>query len=411
MRRFLQRANQALTASWASPSMLLLVLLLFPFCKPVGIDSVSFLRIVFLLWKVAAIVYLMIVLPQKYVSHYREIPKGFVGLAVFWLICICGCIRANADLVSTAIAAVSSLLLLLMIHDLVREKKGRLLLTSLSWLFTLLIIAHIASVLLHLIGTLFSVPITGATVYLFGMDNYSSFFMYPMLSIVLFCHCTSCGGFTKKSWILLFGLTAAYISTASYTAAGVGLVMIVLCLLRYKWNKLPERIDVRWGIALYAVLLVLICGFKVQNLLAGLLNAMQKGVTLNSRTLIWADTLELIAKRPLVGYGSFTPEQISQYILYGTTHAHNLLLEILLRAGILGAGGYLFFLCGFASVKGGRLSRTSHKTVLLIGFLAQLILGFMDFYTTILVFYIFMGILYTADELTVQCAPKKEASP
>ncbi len=381
------------------PNMILFVLLLTPFCKPVSIDAIPFLNTFFTLWKLAAIAYLVLaLLPKCFRAHPERKPVGFAALAVFWLIYVLGCIRARADVASTLTSALGCMLILLLIQYALRTGNGPILLRSMAWLFTACILAHIVSVLFNVVRS----NLSGSTVYLFGMDNYSAFFLYPMLCVVLFYHSLRYGRLQAHSWCLLLGLVAMYLLTSSMTAAGAGLLLIAFCLLQCGWDKLPKLRGVRWLIGVFTVLLVLICGFQVQNLLASLLDSMSKGVTLNSRTYIWADALELIRQRPIFGHGSFTQAQIDAYILYGTTHAHNLLLEILMRTGVTGAAAYLVFLCGFAPA--GRSFRydNPHRNILLCGLIAQLVLTFMDFYPTILVFYMFMGALYFSNDFTEQ---------
>lgn len=388
------------------PNTALFVLLFLPFCKPVGIDAIPLLSKLFTLWKLAALLYLVLaLLPKCFRAHPVKKPVGFVTLAIFWIIYILGCIRAGADVSTTLIAGVSCMLLLLLIRFEVFVGNGPIMLRSMAWLSTGCIIAHIFSVVLNLLRH----NISGSTVYLFGMDNYSAFFLYPMLGITLFYHSLRYGRLKAHSWALMVSLVAAFLLTKSMTAAGAGLVLFALCLLQGCWYKLPKIRGVRWMIAVLAVLLVLICGFEVQNLLASLLNSMSKGVTLNSRTYIWANALTLIKQRPIFGHGSFTPEQIADYILYGTTHAHNLLLEILMRTGIVGAAAFLIFLCGFAPAGRSLRHDNPHRNILLSCLISQLVLSFMDFYPNILTFYLFMGILYFSNQFVDQFHSKKES--
>jgi len=71
---------------------------------------------------------------------------------------------------------------------------------------------------------------------------------------------------------------------------------------------------------------------------------MHKGLSLSSRTFIWGDALNIIKENLFFGRGSFTNAEISSYILYGTTHAHNIILELLMRTGIIGTVAYLIFM-------------------------------------------------------------------
>jgi O-antigen ligase len=181
--------------------------------------------------------------------------------------------------------------------------------------------------------------------------------------------------------------------------------MVVLLLTREHWKRFYWIMDVKWLLVAMTVFLVMICVFQVQNLLAFLLDAMQKGVTLNSRTHIWDQALKLIADKPIFGYGAFTKQQIDSLVLYGTTHAHNLLLDLLLRAGAVGTAGYLLFLCMAVPSRRLKDKVNTEGYILLIGLLIQLVLFTMDFYPNIYVFYCFMAVLYNSDLLL---APKKD---
>ncbi len=391
------------------PNALLFILLLAPFIKPVGVDAFPLADKLFTLWKLGALVYLAVALLPKLAQPVPEKkPAGFLGLILFWTIYLIGCLRVGVDAGSVAMAAVSSLFVLLLVSYEVRVGNGMILLRSMAMLFTICIISHVASVFLVEAGILNLGEGKESPVYLFGMDNYSAFFLYPMLAVVLYYNCLHRGSFGLFGWLLLFSVVGVYLLTRSMTAAGAGLLMVLLFLPQRSWNRLPQIRGIRWMILLMVVLLVLICVFQIQQLLASMLDAMSKGVTLNSRTIIWDHVLRLIRQRPVFGYGSFTPEQIyEEYVMYGTTHAHNLLLELLLRTGIIGAAAYLWFLFGFAPFGKKRPVPGAHG-VLLVGLASQLVLFFMDYYPNITVFYIFMSILYCSGQFSDRTVPEED---
>ena len=390
------------------PNTLLFILLLAPFVRPVGLDHFPLVSKVMTLWKLLALVYLAAALiPRLFSSKPRKQPWQLIGLAVFWLVYLVGALRVGVDVVTVATSGVASILWILLIIYETRNGNGPVLLKAMSELFTFYILCHILSVFLVKAGLLWMGYVGESPVYLFGMDNYSAFFLYPMLSVVLYEKCLRHGGFGIGGWLLLFGVVGIYLLTRSLTAAGAGVLMLPFLMIRRSWNKLPAIRGIRWAIWAMAVILVLICGFQVQNLLASLLDSMSKGVTLNSRTYIWEYALRLIRERPVFGHGSFTEHQLyTEHILYGTSHAHNLLLELLLRAGIVGTAGFLVFLFGFAPLGKQQKVPGAHG-VLLVGLVGQLVLFFMDHYPTILVFYIFMGVLYCSPQLGEARLPEK----
>ena len=377
------------------PNTLLFILLLAPFVRPLGLDYFPLIGKILTLWKLLALVYLVpALLPTLVQPHPKKSFFPFIGLAVFWAIYLIGCVRVGKDVVSIFTAGASSILLLLLISYETRIGNGMLLLKAMAQLFTFYLLAHIATVFLANAGLLWLGYVGESLVYLFGMDNYSAFFLYPMLSIVLYYDCLRRGHLTLGSWLLTFAVVGVYLLTKSLTAAAAGVFMLPFLMIMGYWKTLPKIKGVRWIICGMAIFLILVCGFQAQNLLAPLLNKTSKGVTLNSRTYIWDYALKLIGESPLFGHGTFTDKELfTDYVLYGVDHAHNLLLELLLRAGIAGAAGFLVFLFGFAPIGKRRPVPKAHG-ILLIGLAGQLLLCFMDFYPTILPFYIFMGVLY-----------------
>lgn len=378
------------------PNTFLFVFLFMPFIKPVSMETIPIANALFLIWKFAALVYLLFALvPKCFGANLWKNRLSFFGLLVFWVIYIFNCILARTEVVTITTAAFACIFLLLLIAYELRCGNGVILLRSLAQIFTVCIFLHMASVFLSVAGVL-TLGIGDSATYLFGMDNYSAFFLYPMLAVILFYCSLRYGKLTWRGWGLLFAVTFTFLITASITAAGAGLLLLGFCAVQPLYRKLPKVVGIRWIIPTAIVFLILICGFQVQNLLASLLDSMSKGVTLNSRTIIWDMVLDLFRLNPVFGHGSLTQQQIDNYVLYGTTHAHNFLLELLLRTGVVGTVSYLLFLCGFASF--GRKRRNpaadQHRNILLISLVCQLVLSFMDFYPTITIFYVFLGVLY-----------------
>jgi O-antigen ligase len=387
--------------------------LLIPFCKPVGIDYFPLIDKLFFLWKLAALGYLVLAVAQHIrfdFKHWKTADDqrkliGTLGLGLFWLIYFVGCLTVGVDIVSVGTDAVGCALLLVFITGQIRTGRGQKLLHAMAMLFGVYIVLYVLSVVLVRLGWMRFSDTEPHTVYLFGYDNYSAFFLYPMLSVVLFYRHIRFGKIDVVGYGLTAMLVLCYLLTASMTAAGAGVLMVVLLLTREHWKRFYWIMDVKWLLVAMTVFLVMICVFQVQNLLAFLLDAMQKGVTLNSRTHIWDQALKLIADKPIFGYGAFTKQQIDSLVLYGTTHAHNLLLDLLLRAGAVGTAGYLLFLCMAVPSRRLKDKVNTEGYILLIGLLIQLVLFTMDFYPNIYVFYCFMAVLYNSDLLL---APKKD---
>jgi len=377
------------------PNVILFILLLAPFIRPVGLDYYPVVGNLLTLWKLLSLLFLLIMTARFALKTLiKERPWGLFGLILFWVVYTLSCIFKWTDVKAIAAAAVCSVLLFLYIDQQTRNGNGMVLLRGLSILCTVGIWAQILSIILVKSGILWMGYVGESPVYLFGMDNYSAFFIYPMLFVVLFYNSLTKKEFGISGWVLVCAVVGSYLLTKSLAAAGAGVLAVAALLIKPLRKKLPNKWVIPCAIGTMVLLLILICGFQAQNLLAFLLDKSGKGVTLNSRTIIWDYALELIGKRPVFGHGPLSEEQLfNDFSLYGVNHVHNLLLELLLRGGVVGMSGYLLFLCGFAPWNKKGKKATVHP-VLMVGLLMQFVMFFMDFYPTILVFYIFMALVY-----------------
>lgn len=149
------------------------------------------------------------------------------------------------------------------------------------------------------------------------------------------------------------------------------------------------------------ILFILIYVFDFQNIFYAFLtsNLLAKGgeyygITLNSRTIIWKYAINLIEKRPLLGYGVLSDEAIKNYALYGTDHCHNIFIEILFRTGIIGCVCYFYYL--FKPFKSMMIKKEDKEfQILLIVMIALLVIGFMDYYPMLSYIYLFYAIVYS----------------
>lgn len=148
---------------------------------------------------------------------------------------------------------------------------------------------------------------------------------------------------------------ALVLLSTSKTALSILLVSGILAVL-YR--------SLRWHFTLFVpflIAVVLISGSAVLWLLArseDLLVAMGKDPTLTGRTPMWDVVLDMIARRPLLGYGysAFwlkTPDSpaaaVRAVLQWNTPHAHNGYLDLALQLGLIGLGFFaVAVLVGFA---------------------------------------------------------------
>lgn len=375
----------------------ILTILLIPFFKPAGVVNYQIINFVFKFLKLNSLCWIgYMMLTTGLLRHKIKMNSGIVGLVIFWIIYISNNIVNrvyDSDIINNALSS-----LFLMWFIIYESKKGNFknILLALTGIFKTWIWIQFISVILtkngiHLFGTL-----VGDYLYFLGTDNYSSFMLLPMLGIVLFSqqYCTCLEKTSKKAYIYVILYTLINLYTKSYTAFISGSIVLTLFLIYNMKRNLLKIFSVKkllCGILLFVLLVVV---FDIPKYFSFILvDILHKGISLSTRTYIWDATLQHIKERPILGFGSTTAEQVKSFFFYGTTHAHNIFLDLMIRTGIIGTISYIIFMVWPISTV-YRNKRWKELYILLIFYAAQLVLSIMDFYVIIPYFYCFIAVLY-----------------
>lgn len=379
------------------------IMILLPLFKPAGIECIPVINTIFIIMKMISIIFLTIYFVSKLfsINIKNGILKSIILLSVFWTIYIFNSIK-NATLNSSLLMnAWVSILLMGTVYYVSITSYYRYYVRSLNIIFSCWIIINSASLFLIRDGfTPFGV--TGQSYnYFLGLDNYSAFAIIPMLGILIFFDINIYGKIRTKEKILYIVSFLSYLYVKSATAVfALGIFGMFLVLQRY-WNSICKIITVRRVAMFLVILFILIYVFDFQNIFYAFLtsNLLAKGgeyygITLNSRTIIWKYAINLIEKRPLLGYGVLSDEAIKNYALYGTDHCHNIFIEILFRTGIIGCVCYFYYL--FKPFKSMMIKKEDKEfQILLIVMIALLVIGFMDYYPMLSYIYLFYAIVYS----------------
>ena len=232
-----------------------------------------------------------------------------------------------------------------------------------------------------------------STISFLGYDNYAAFYIVPMIGIKFSLDYVRRKKINLEDLIFYSCSLIGKILTGSYTAMfAIALFPIfVYIFLNIKYIR-------RWlNIKSFAVAIVLlfvgVYFFNIQNVLSHLLSSMGKGVTLNSRTVIWRYVLKGIFKVPIYGLGNITADYFMDFFGfpygYNATHAHFLLLDLIVQTGIIGLIAFLGMLFSI------RLKNTYFKDFSLIyaytSLLSLLILCMFDSYPFLSMPYFLIG--------------------
>lgn len=368
--------------------IIMTIFLLIPLFKPSGLEYYPAINNLFLIWKFVSLLMIAFYLVSD-VIRTKEllINRGILALIVFWIIYISNNMSRNISNVEITNNAVISILLVSYMINRARHGKLLILLKSLNDIFKCWFWLQIISVILSRLGITLFGRLEGDYLYFLGTDNYSSFMMIPMIGTIMYTERLVNGNKYKPNLFYISLYTLINLLLKSYTAFIGGAIILILIILSQYTDKIIRWLSIKKILVMCVVFLVAVIVLKVQNHFSWLLvDKMHKGLSLSSRTFIWNDALKIIKENLFWGRGSFTNSEISSYILYGTTHAHNIILELLMRTGILGTVSYLIFMLY-------PLKARKHG-IMLIFYIGQVVLFFMDFYVTIQYFYCFVGLLY-----------------
>lgn len=354
-------------------------LLLVPFFKPVGIAVYPVLNDCFVIWKIIS----MGILTFVFIWNIKAIKLSIWEMSIifFLLICLIDALRFSGSLMDWLLDALPVIYIVLFIQICFCCDKNDDLLKASCWLFRGLILINLVSALyIRLVGPLFQV-IENDFTYFLGTDNYSAFSMLPFFLILFISHSLVDTNESEKrvDYILYIGSVLFFIFVQSLSAAGAFLVFGVLVFLYQRIPSFPRLLTPLPFLLFLAIVLIFILGFQAHQIIGDILIGSGKGLSLNSRTDIWEGALNLIQEQPLLGYGSQEDFLGSTFLLYGASHAHNLLLDMLLRGGVIGAVLYLYFLAKpFTQIV--PLQKNKAVWCMLSFFVAYGMISFMDFY-------------------------------
>ena len=232
------------------------------------------------------------------------------------------------------------------------------------------------------------------TMTLLGYDNYAAFYVLPMLAVKMGLSLKKKGRLSREDWICWGACTLTKILTASYAASLILILFAVIILMVDKGKNLRKLLNVKNAVVFVVLLFVGIYFFNIQNIIAGLLTSAGKGVELNSRTVIWRNVIRNFRKIPLVGIGNNTPDEFLAFFGFpfgwSATHAHNIILDLMIQTGILGILTYINILRELRVEK--VLMKNRWYQIFIIGIICYIILGFFDFYFYLSAFWLLISL-------------------
>ena len=119
----------------------------------------------------------------------------------------------------------------------------------------------------------------------------------------------------------------------------VAVSVTIALFVTWRWLRSTATSRLKWFIL--AAFATALCLVSVPLAIDAAVAFLGKDLTLSGRTLIWSHAFDMIAQRPLLGYGASSIWSgffgtIDTFANYRPPHSHNLYIETLLRFGLVG---------------------------------------------------------------------------
>lgn len=170
---------------------------------------------------------------------------------------------------------------------------------------------------------------------LLGIDNrFIYYYIVDLFSRIIYSYMYN-GKMIKSDYIMYFLCLFTLIYTYSTAALVTWLLLIILFIilkLKIKWKIL----NYKFILIAFLSLNILLVFFRIQNYFETfIVDILGKDLTLSNRTFIWDKTINALNSHYILGYGYEKIEYVMAN-MNGANHAHNYMLMILYRGGIIG---------------------------------------------------------------------------
>lgn len=357
----------------------IIFVVLLTYLKPFNVSLIPTLNTLYSAAKIMATAVLLLYILNENVTLTKA-SKWCLAFLGWWTIAI----LANGNMKNNVQILLSILGMLFLFNVMRRKPNGlNIILKYLSCISKVYILLQFYTIVVG--HPVLAESIVSFDKYFLGSDNYSAFILIPLSGFILSDDLIN--ERKIKMWDYFFFVIAFLCLLIPKSWAGIFSYSAFMLLLFFRKSALLKKIvNVRSVFIIIILLLVLIIGFNFQTHFEKVLSTLGK-VGMNSREIIWPNAIYAIMQKPILGYGMLTDNQISSYILYGTTHTHNIVLEFLMDSGIIGSFFSFMWFKSAVTVK-KKLLKSDVIIGLLYCIVAYLLCATLDFYIALIYFWV-----------------------
>lgn len=357
----------------------IIFVVLITYLKPFNVSLIPILDTLYSIAKIIATFVLLLYILNENVTLTKA-SKWCLAFLGWWTIAI----LVNGNMKNN-IQTLLSILGILFLFNVMRRKPNGLniILKYLSCISKVYILLQFYTIVVE--HPVLAESIVSFDKYFLGSDNYSAFILIPLSGFIMTDAIMNKRKI--KAWDYFFFGIAFLCLLIPKSWAGIFAYGLFMMLFFFRKSTFLKKIvNVRSVFIIIVLLLILVIGFNFQTHFEKILNMFGK-VGMNSREIIWPRAIYAIMQRPILGYGMLTDNQISSYILYGTTHTHNIVLEFLMDSGIIGSFFAFMWFKSAVTVK-KKLLKSDVIMSLLYCIVAYLLCATLDFYIALIYFWV-----------------------
>lgn len=270
---------------------------------------------------------------------HGKISKIQIAIFLYLLLYVANTLVQNGAIVQCLQEAVATMAYSLIIEYGVRYK-GKNIVKGQCFFYLIIVLINIVSMYIYPRGLYISsnLQYTTSTNWILGYRNLHILFIMPMLLWCSLYDYYYCGKLNK---FCLIAVVLAFISVvkAESTTSIIGIIVWGISILIISKNIARTKNRILSKVLLgYLVAYVSIIFLRIQDFLDKLIfKITNKHSDFSGRSYIWDSTFELIKEKAIFGYGrEESLVRQSKTASWQVVHAHNEVLEIVYRTGVVG---------------------------------------------------------------------------
>ena len=244
-------------------------------------------------------------------------------------------------------------------------------------------------------------PVNEKIIFLLGAKNMPILYIFPCL-VLLMINTLNNNIIKKARFYYLFLIICLISILVTHSATStVAISLLVLYAIFYNnklVNKILDKISIKMVFSIMILFFILIVIFGIQKYFSSfIVGILGKDLTFTGRTQIWEKAISLIKERPLLGFGwNYDLTNMYNTIFwqkyFDATNAHNFILNIGYKSGIIASISYLVYLYRCSNVLNKH--RSNITNVLKISFVIFMILTTFEAYMSNTICLLFLTYLY-----------------